>query len=172
MSESVSVERKKPGPKPKLPKVSVLERRMRDPFGSGSIPITIKTPGQWEIRIFNKTTRTGRIHDAVQKLGWVFVEPVELDGSADEYGFRELDNRLVRGEHAEEVLMKMPADTYRQIQMAKARLNLQNLGSKKTTDAVAQATAQKFGDQAGDVVSRNISVEDGRERVELDPADA
>lgn len=156
-----------PAAKP-LPKVSVLDRRLAHPFGAPSPSITLKTPGDWEIRIFNKDVRTGRIHDAVNKLGWVFVEADELDGQPDEYGFRVLDGRLVRGEHGAEVIMKMPRSSYLQIQQRKAEENLKALGSKKTREDVAQRTAQQFGAQAGDTVFQHVKVEDSREQMELE----
>lgn len=158
--------------RPTLPKVSVLDRRLAHPFGAPSPSITLKTPGQWEIRIFNKDVRSGRIHDAVHKLGWVFVEAKELDGSPDEYGFRELDGRLVRGEHGAEVIMKMPREHFLQIQQRKSEENLKGLGKQKTLADAAQRTAQEYGSQAGDLVHARVTVDDSRERVELDEAEA
>lgn len=152
-----------------LPKVSVLDRRLANPFGAPSTPVTLKTPGQWAIRIVNSTMRAGRLHDMTHAKGWAYVTPDELDGTPDELGFRALDGRLVRGEHGEEVLMKMLQSDYDQIQDAKGRLNLKNLGGDKTRSSVAQKTAQQFGSQAGDEVYDNIKITDGREQVELEP---
>lgn len=153
----------------KLPKVSVFERRLANPFGAPSIPITLKTPGQWAIRIVNSTMRTGRVHDMTANKGWTFVVVEELDGAPEDLGFRTLDGRLVRGEHGEEVLMKMPQEDYDQIQQAKGAYNIKQLGSRQTKERVAQSTAQKYGDEAADTVNQNISVTDGREAVELEP---
>jgi len=150
-----------------LPKVSVLERRLAHPFGAPSVPITLKTPGDWAVRIAHTTVRSGRIYQ-MKKNGWDFVQAKEIDGRPEEFGFRVLDDRLVRGEHGEEVLMKMPQADYDAISDAKAAINLKNLGSKQTRDAVAQETAVKFGSEAGDAVHANIQIEDSRERVELD----
>lgn len=158
-----------------LPKVSILDRRKLHPFGAPSVSVTLKTPGLWAIRIINSKSRTGRLHDVIHNKGWVYVTPEELDGTPDELGFEAKDGRLVRGEHGEEVLVKMPQSDYDQIQQAKASLNLKNLGGKQTRDAVAQETALAHGDQAGDAVARqfqHIEVNDGRERVELDPEPA
>ena len=153
----------------RIPKVSVLERRLANPFGAPSVPITLKTPGQWAIRIVNGTMRTGRIHDMTANKGWVLVTADELDGTPDDLGFRVRDGRIVRGEHGDEVLMKMPQADYDQIQKAKGAYNLKQLGTKQTREAVAQATAQQFGDEAADTVNRNITVNDGRETSELEP---
>lgn len=159
------IERKKPGPKPRLPKVSVLERRLASPFGAPSVPITLKTPGLWAIRIVNTSVRSGRVHDMTTNKGWAFVLPEELDGRPDELGFKEQDGRLVRGERGEEVLMKMPQADYDAVLDAKARVNLRQLGKK---DDIAQRVAAEHGSEAGDTVYNRINVEDSRERVELD----
>lgn len=135
-----------------LPKVSIIDRRLANPFGSGSVPITLKTPGKWEIRWIFADLRAGRIHDVVQNKGWVFVEPSEIDGSPEEYGLSAKDNRLVRGEHGKEVLMKMPLEDFRKIQKAKSEHNERQLGKKQMREAVAQSMAKEEGDQAGDVV--------------------
>jgi len=154
-----------------LPKVSVLERRLKHPFGAPSVPITLKDGKLWAIHIANDRVRTGRVHQMAQ-MGWTFVQADEVDGRPEDFGFRELGHRLVRGEHGEEVLMKMPQEDFDQIQNAKADLNIKNLGQKKTREAVAQATATEYGDEAGETVFKNIEVTDGRERVELEDAEA
>ena len=154
MSEATETvtERKKPGPKSKLPKVSVLDRRMQNPFGSGSIPITLKTPGQWEVRWVYSKLRAGHVFDMTHNKGWVFVEADELFGSPDEYGMMEKDRRLVRGDHGEEVLMKMPKADFDKIQLRKAEFNSRSLGQKAMQESVAQAAAREHGAQAGDAV--------------------
>lgn len=138
-------------PKKVLPQITMLDRRLAHPFGAPSVPITLKDGQLWAVRIANDKVRNGRVHQMGQ-LGWTFVTPEEMDGKPADYGFRALDGRVVRGEHAEEVLMKMPQADYDQIQDAKARINLKNLGSKKTKEAAAQATAVEFGPEAGDAV--------------------
>jgi hypothetical protein len=135
-----------------LPKVSVLERRLANPFGSGSVPITLKTAGEWEIRWVFSKLRSGHVYNMVHNKGWEFVTPEELMGSPDEYGLVAKDNRLVRGDHAEEVLMKMPRDMFRKITKAKADYNLNQLGIKQMAEAAAQATAKEHGSEAGDEV--------------------
>jgi len=159
----------------KLPKVSVIDRRKLHPFGAPSQPVTLKTPGEWAIRIINSKSRTGRLHDVIHNKGWVYVTPEELDGTPDELGFEAKDGRLVRGEHGEEVLVKMFQSDFDAIQQAKSSLNLKNLGGKQTRDAVAQETAVAHGSQAGDAVARqfdHIDIKDGRERIELEPEPA
>ncbi len=156
-----------------LPKVSVLDRRKLHPFGAPSQAVTLKTPGLWAIRIINSKSRAGRLHDVIHNKGWVYVTPEELDGTPDEQGFEAKDGRLVRGEHGEEVLVKMLQSDFDQIQDAKSRLNLKNLGAKQMKESAAQETAVAHGDQAGETVAsqfKHLEVNDSRERVELDPA--
>ena len=69
-----------------LPKVSVIERRLANPHGTPSIPITLKTAGEYVVRIVNADMRAGRLHEMTHTKGWTFVEPEEIDGTADEYG--------------------------------------------------------------------------------------
>ncbi len=152
----------------KLPKVSVIDRRLAHPFGAPSVPITMKDGHEWALHIANDKVRSGRVHQMTQ-LGWTFVDPQEIDGQPGDFGLRILDGRLVRGEHGEEVLMKMPQADFDAIADRKASLNLKALGSNATKAAVAQATSQEYGDQAGETVFKNIDVNDGRERVELEP---
>lgn len=135
-----------------LPKVSILDRRLKNPFGSPSVAITLKTPGEWEIRWVYTKLRAGRLHDMAHNKGWVFIEPHELDGLPDEYGLNVRDNRLVRGDHGEEVLMKMPKADYDRIAAAKSEYNLKQLGKKQMAESAAQATAQAHGSEAGDEV--------------------
>ena len=53
----------------KLPKVSILDRRLKNPFGSGTVPITLKTPGQWEVRWVYSKLRAGHVFDMTHNKG-------------------------------------------------------------------------------------------------------
>lgn len=168
MSDEIVKERKKPGPKPKLPVVSIIERRIKHPFGAPSVPITLSTAGQWAVRIVNTTMRTGRLHEVLQK-GWTYVVPGELDGRPDELGFRVQDDRLVRGEKGEEVLVKMPQADFDAIASAKARLNIKNLGKQQTLSEAATQAGKAFGDQAGETIAKaHIEISDSRGPEALD----
>lgn len=116
------------------------------------MPITLKTPGQWEIRWVYSKLRAGRLHDMTQNKGWVFVEPHEIDGTPEEYGLNQKDNRLVRGDHGEEVLMKMPLADFQRITAAKREFNLKQLGKKQMQESAANAAAKEAGSEAGDGV--------------------
>ena len=151
-----------------LPKVSVLERRLAHPFGAPSVPITLKDGQPWAIRIANDGVRTGRVHQVIQ-LGWTYVLADEIDGRPADFGFRELDGRLVRGEHGEEVLVKMPKADFEKIQQAKADKNLRDLGGSKVKEATAARTAAKFGDEAADTVyNSDMTVTDSRVNIDLE----
>ena len=138
--------------KKKVPSVSVLDRRLLHPFGSPSVAITLKEGGPWEIRIVDSQSRPGRIHDMKHNKGWEFVTPEEIDGTADEYGLRVVDGRLVRGENGREVLMKMPKAAYDAILARKTELNNKGVTGQALREAAAQETAVKYGAQAGDTV--------------------
>lgn len=153
----------------KLPKVSIIDRRLQNPFGAPSIPITLKTAGKWAVRWVYAKLRAGRLHDMTHNKGWVFVEPSEIDGTPDEYGLTAKDNRLVRGDHGEEVLMKMPQEDFDRIAKAKSDYNLKQLGKKQMQEAVAQATAKEHGDEAGDSVFNAFQHGDVKDSRGIDP---
>ena len=154
----------------KLPKVSVLDRRVQFPFGAPSEAIQL-TEGEWAIRWVSEGVRTGRVYQ-VQNMGWEFVTPEELVGQPTDLGCQALDNRLVRGDAANrDVLMKMPKASFDQIQQAKAGHNLRNLGSgKKMKEDAANLATKHFGtDEAGEAIYRSdIDVKDSRVSYELD----
>lgn len=152
-----------------LPTVSIVDRRLAHPFGFPSESITLKE-GQWSIRWFSEAVRSGRIYQA-QQMGWEFVIPEELRGTASDISALVVDGRIVRGENANrEVLMKMGKADFDRIQQAKASKNLADLGSsKKTRDVASNAAAAKFGDQAGEAVNRsNMEVTDHRASYDLE----
>lgn len=154
-----------------LPKVSVLERRLLNPFGSPSIKIDLKDGGQWATRWVSETLRTGRVYQ-VQGLGWDFVTPDDIVGDPADFGCQVLDQRLVRGDASQrEVLMKMPQADFDAITRAKRDKNLSGLGStKKIKEEAANAAAKEFGtDEAADTIYRsNLSVNDSRVNMDLD----
>ncbi len=151
-----------------LPKIDVLERRLAHPFGAPSVPITLKDGQAWAIRWVSDGVRTGRVHQ-IQGMGWDFVAPEEIDGRPADFGCRALDGRLVRGEHGEEVLVKMPQEMFNKIQWAKAAKNLENLGGTKGKTQAAEAVAKQFGPEAADTVYRSgMEVTDSRVSMDLE----
>lgn len=155
----------------KAPKVSVLERRLENPFGSPSVEINLKGGQKWALRIINVNVRSGRVYEVIHHKGWEFVTPDELEQKPDEIGFRVMDNRVVRGEKGEEVLVKMPQSAYDQILAAKTRQNLKGISKKATLETAANMAANNpaMGDQAAETIYRsNMTIEDSRVSVDLE----
>jgi len=151
-----------------LPVVSVLERRLLNPFGTPSVPIVMKDGAPWATHWFASEVRSGRIHQALQ-LGWVYVTPADVEGTADELGFEIKDGRITRGPSGSEVLMKMPGDDYAKIQKAKFEKNRGEMGGKKLKSEVAQRAAKEFGDEAADTIyGSDLEVKDSRVSIDLD----
>jgi hypothetical protein len=151
----------------KLPRISVLERRLQNPFGDGSPQIRLKEPG-WEVHVVNGALRPGRYHDVTRNKGWVPVEPDEIDGEAEDFGFDVKEGRVVRGERGQEVLMKMPAADYKAIQQAKDAHNKAANTGARLKAGIVSATGATHGDQAADLVNRSITIREERAPVPLD----
>lgn len=152
----------------KVPSVSVLDRRLLHPFGAPSVAVTLKE-GEWEIRIVDSQMRPGRLHDMRHNKGWEFVNAEELDGSADEYGLKVVDGRLVRGENGREVLMKMPKATYDAILARKTELNARAVTGAALRESAAQETAKTYGSEAGDhIFKQPLTVTTERGGVDLE----
>lgn len=159
-------------PVKKKPRVSILERRLQNPFGEPSSPIEL-TDNSLECRVFNKAVNAQQIYRA-KKNGWEFVEPSQIADMEQAGGFRVSTDgqRLVRGEREEEVLMYMPKDDRKQIEWAKARKNVKDMQMGRQKDAVVNAAAQQFGDRAGDFLSKTSivgNVTDNYERIQVTP---
>ena len=152
------------------PHISVLERRLQNPFGEPSAPIVLKD-SERECRWFNAAVGADHIWRNKRK-GWENVRPddvVDLEQiggyAVDASGF------IVRGERGQEVLMSMPKDWRRQIELAKARHNTKNLGNPVATkNEVVEAASSQLGDEAADFLHRSgrVSgqVKDSYERVQ------
>lgn len=158
--------------KPETPvRVSVLDRRLNDPFGEPSIPIQFKDP-QFIARWFNGAISTDKIWRAQHVKGWATVTPAMLV-DVDQIGGFDLSpaGYITRGERGHEVLMCMPRAVYDQIQTAKSRKNLANMGDSARTKAeVVTAAGDKYGDEAADFLTRTIgNVTDQYERIERKP---
>ena len=152
-----------------VPRVTILERRLQNPFGDGSPTVRLKEPG-WALHIFD-TSRPGRFHYAKREKGWEPVRPDELDGAPEDQGFDVLDGKVVRGERGKEVLMKMPQRMYDAIALRKAEVtNAQNSPRQLKAD-VMERTAAQYSDQAADYLNRNVTIKDTREPVPLDESD-
>lgn len=154
----------------KLPQVTVLERRLQNPFGEGSPTVRLREPG-WALHIFD-TSRPGRFHYAKREKGWEPVRAEELDGAAEDLGFDVVDGKVVRGERGKEVLMKMPQHMYDRIAMRKAEVTSARNSPARLKQDVLEQTAATYSDQAADYLNRNVTITDSRAPVPLEGDDS
>ncbi len=152
---------------PAAPRVRVrsvaVVNRLAHPLGSPSIVIPMKNP-DLEIRVVDSLLRAGRIHEMTAK-GWEIVEPSDIKGKPEDFGFSVQDGRVVRGERGRDVLMKMHKEDYKSIQLAKSRENLKGIGKAKAKDAVLNDVARVVGDrgdEAATFLNRTLTVTDSR----------
>lgn len=159
----------------KKPRVSILERRLQNPFGEPSSPIEL-TDSALECRVFNRAVGAQQLYKAGRN-GWEYVSPSQLADMEQAGGFRISTDgqRMVRGEREEEVLMFMPKSDRQQIEMAKAKKNVKDMQIGKQRDAVAQAASQAISQQAADFIGdpnkvRMVgNVTDNYERIAVTP---
>ena len=152
---------------PVLPSISVLERRLQNPFGDGSPAVRLKQPG-WTLHVVNGALRPGRYHDVTRNKGWVPVEATEVDGDPMDFGFDVKEGRVVRGERGQEVLVKMPTRDYQEIMQAKDAHNKRLVGGRAVKSAAVERTAKEHGDEAADLIDRSITFSASRAPVPLD----
>lgn len=153
------------------PRVSVLDRRLNDPFGVPSKPIQFTEPNRLA-RWFNAAISNDKIWIAKQVQGWEPVTP-DMLVDTDQIGGFSLSpaGHITRGDRGQEVLMWMPGDAYDQIQRAKARKNIENMGhSDRTKREVVDAAGNKYGDEAAEFLNKHVGpvghVSDSFERIE------
>lgn len=157
------------------PRISVLERRLQNPFGEPSSPIDLTDPSLG-CRIFNKAVGAQQLYKA-RRNGWEYVEPSQILDMEQAGGFRVSTDgqRLVRGEREEEVLMFMPKSDRAQIEMAKARKNVKDMQMGRQRDAIAQAASMAISQEAGDILGDASKVKmvgnvtDNYERIQVTP---
>lgn len=159
-------------PAKKKPRVSVLERRLQNPFGEPSAPIDLTDPSL-VARVFNRAVGTQQLYKA-KRNGWEYVEPAMIADMDQAGGFRVSTDgqRLVRGEREEEVLMYMPRADRELIEKAKAQKNTRDMQLGKQKEAVVHAAAAQFGDRAGDFMEKTKivgNVTDNYERIQVTP---
>lgn len=145
------------------PRISVIDRRLKNPFGTPSREIPLRGEKQgWVVRTFCADPEHPNRHfDAVHRLGWTPLERADLAVSPESIGYVvAADGRIVRGQNGNEVLMGMPKAYYDQVQMAKAAANTASLNPSKLRSEVAQATAEEHGDEAGDTTYKHYSQQD------------
>ena len=158
--------------KPRKPRISVLERRLQNPFGEPSVEIRMKDPNV-KPRWFNDDARPGQIHRA-KELGWVPVDP-DMVEDPDSIGFHTVTaGQIVRGPRGQEVLMWMPLNEFNQIQLAKTEANYRAMRDfDRQKSDMLEAAAAKYGSEAADFLNDRVTagsqVKDYHERIERLP---
>jgi hypothetical protein len=125
----------------KARRISVLERRLQNPFGEPSAPIALRDPSLVP-RWFNSAGRPDNIWRAKEQ-GWTGITPgMILDITQIGTFTTSPDGYVARGERAQEVLMAMPKDDFAQIQMAKTKENIRRMGHP---NAQRQEAVEAYG---------------------------
>lgn len=151
-------------------RIKVFERRLKNPLGEPSAPIDLKDPSM-VCRWVNGAIAADKVWRAKNK-GWAPVRPEDVVDVDQVGGFtKSPEGFITRGDRGQEVLMSMPREWRDQIQMAKTRQNLKNMGDPAATKAeVVSAAGDKLGDQAADFLHRRVNivggVRDQHERIE------
>ena len=144
----------------KMPTVSVIERRLQAPniFRTSSEPIALTEPKAWVVRWMNSKLSPGRLFDVLHNKGWAYLEPADLACDVEEIGAVVRDNRIVRGERGEEVLMKMPSKDYKRIEKAKTEQTMkQTFGKKQLKDKILSEVPTEHGDRAAEWIAENVN---------------
>lgn len=136
----------------------LIERRLINPVITDDRSITLRDKNL-VIRIFDGN-RPGRLYHAVHRLGW---RPLHVEELVDREQIGDLsttkEGYVVRGEKGREMYCVMPRDAFDAIQRKKVQVrekkqNLHSKSRREQLDDIAEATAGKFGDEAGETVRR------------------
>lgn len=156
------------------PRISVLDRRLQNPFGEPSSPIDLKDRSLG-CRWFNGAISGDHNWRAKQVKGWAIVTP-EMVVDMDQIGgaLVNASNQITRGARGEEVLMCMPKEAMQQIQWAKTRENLKNMGNADAQKReLVDAAGKALGDDAASFLNQRVKavggVQDSYERIERTP---
>lgn len=167
---------------PRLPKVTsvvkrsdILERRLANPFGMGSIaiPCTLKDRKNqplYKFRIRNTDIHHSQAHRAIL-AGWEYAQPEDIDGNIEDYGFELRNGRLVSGPRGQEVLVKIPMKDFEAIQQAKSDRNAQQMKGRATKQAIVENAGRELGDEGASFLQRSLSNIDIKDTREVIPAD-
>ena len=159
--------------------VSEVERRLKSGaiFRAASSTIPMREVGRYALYIGNADISPQRIHELLAQKGWAYVSRDDLAIEPEAIGFREMDGRIVSGQHGHEVLLKMERSDYAKVQAEKDRRNRESTFSKKGIKDTLLNQAVQDEDKGGlgrdgraaDFLSRaQVGVVDSRELVSLD----
>jgi hypothetical protein len=151
------------------PRISVLERRLQYPFGEPAKEVQLKDRNV-KPRWFNDAAQNGQVYRSKQ-LGWRDVT-LDMVADRDSLGFHTVNaaGQITRGPRGEEVLMWMPEDDWKQIQFAKARVNLDRMkDTNREAQEMINAAGNHLGSEAADFLEeqtkRSVTVRTNREIV-------
>lgn len=150
------------------PRISVIDRRLKSPFGQPSREIPLKGEKKgWVVHTFYASPeRPDRHYDAVHNMGWTPLKKTDLAVSEQSVGFMvNSEGYLVRGESGKEMLMAMPAEDYDKIAKAKSDKNTQMLKGGAMRREVAQSASKEHGDQAGEQTYKHFSHQEFHEPI-------
>ena len=143
-------------------RVSVINRRLKNPFGAPSRDIPLKGEKRgWVVRTFvADKEHPNRHYDAVHVYGYVPLAKSDLAISPESIGYTVSPaGYIVRGSHGEELLCAIPRDEWEAVQQAKSNRNRKSLEIGKMREEVAQATAKEHGSEAGDHIFKNFTAQ-------------
>lgn len=71
-------------------------------------PIPLMDPDRWTVRVVDNDTEVdkARVNELIT-AGWQYLDPDDLAVRANEIGFKVMNSHVVRGDHGEEVLLKI-----------------------------------------------------------------
>jgi hypothetical protein len=160
---------------PEALRVSVLERRLQNPFGMPAAPVRLRDKTMFP-RWFNNSLQHDRFYIAGEN-GWKGVKPEDVIDLKQIGSYSQSPEGWVcRGERGQEVLMCIERDFWNRLQLAKTRKNLELM--RDTTgeqNRALEAASKKLGPQVAEqmeAVKRVMNVTDNYERIEKLPETA
>jgi hypothetical protein len=144
--------------------LSVYERRLANPLGKRTreIPLNDDLRKGWTARVFTRDAEHPDRHwQAVHELGYEPCKAEDFAADPESLGFTvNAQGYVTRGQHGQDMVMRIPTKEYQAIQRAKAAANLAAVKPKKLKDEVSQATAKNLGDEAGETVFKHYQQKD------------
>lgn len=157
--------------KPTITVSNRIQNRLKNPFGQPSTNIRIKDRPDLVCRWCNTAIMSDKFWRDREK-GWDPVTPEMLEDKTQVGAFvTSADGYVTRGQNQQEILLCMLREDRDAIQLAKTEANVRMMKMGRQKDEVAQAAAQRFGDQAGEFISKTRlvgNVTDQYERMHRD----
>lgn len=152
--------------KDRTPIRAAIANRIKHPFGMSESALPLKDPRRWQQRIFDRGFRNNRISEAKYK-GWVPLEPEDIEGDPEDYGWRVDGHQIVRGDRGSEIVMKMQKDEWKLVNQAKTAANVkQTFGIKQTKAAILERSSQEQGDQATSFLAKAMQTMQVQDKLE------